>query len=143
MEAEQGANFLLLILFDGCYPMDGSDLEEAIRVAGEQSVKRAFKDAQQHYKLRHGSSDLNGSLGFAKGIRWLAMIRRDEGTVAFDGKVSALYNARGICPHCRQECVVVSIASCTTCRKKGCNKCLAGSISQDGIVRWHTRCQML
>ena len=142
MDAQTGSNFLLQLLLNDQFPMDGSDLEEAVKIAGEKMPKSAFNEARRLYKMRHGDSDLNGSLGFAKGARWLAVIRRDEGKAAFGAKVTMLYNALGICPHCRHECVAVSVALCATCRRKGCNKCLAGRISQEGIVRWHTRCQM-
>ena len=90
MDAHTGANFLLQLLLGDQYPMDGDDLEEAIRIAGEKMPKSAFNEARRYYTLRHGNSTLNGSVGFAKGTRWLAMIRRDEGQMAFEKKVAEL-----------------------------------------------------
>lgn len=90
MDAHTGSNFLLQILLNDQFPMDGDDLEGAIRIAGEKMPKSAFNKALRYYKMRHGNSDLNGSLGFAKGTRWLAMIRRDEGEKVFEVKVSKL-----------------------------------------------------
>ena len=90
MDAHTGANFLLQLLLGDQYPMDGDDLEEAIRIAGKKSPSGAIDEAQRYYILRHGSAVLNGYLGFGKGTRWLAMIRRDEGQMAFEKKVAEL-----------------------------------------------------
>lgn len=71
--------------------MNGDDLEEAIRIASVKSPSSAFDAGQRYYIVKHGSAVLNGYLGFAKGARWLAMIRRDEGQAAFEVKVKELW----------------------------------------------------
>ena len=90
MDAHTGTNFLAILFLNDQYPMDGDDVEEAIRIAGKKSPSGAINEAQRYYILRHGSAVSDGYLGFAKGTRWLAMIRRDEGKVAFEKKVVEL-----------------------------------------------------
>ena len=90
LDAQRGTNFLAILFFNDQYPMDGDDLEEAIRIASKKSPSGAINEAQRYYILRHGSAVLNGYLGFAKGTRWLAMIRRDEGEQVFFQKADEL-----------------------------------------------------
>ena len=93
MEAKDGIGFLIQLLLDTAYPMDREDLEEAIRIAGSKSPSASFGVAQRHYVIRHGSGVHDGYLGFAKGTRWLAMVRRDEGDEAFQVAVTRLREA--------------------------------------------------
>ena len=90
MDAQTGSNFLAILFVQDQFPMNGDDLEEAIRIASVKSPSAAFDAGQRYYILKHGSAVLDGYLGFAKGVRWLAMIRRDEGRVAFETRVSEL-----------------------------------------------------
>lgn len=90
LDAQRGSNFLAILFLQDQYPMDGDDLEEAIRIASVKSPSSAFDAAQRYYVMKHGSAVLNGYLGFAKSTRWLAMIRRDEGQMTFDRKVNEL-----------------------------------------------------
>lgn len=90
MDAQRGSNFLAILLLNDEIPMNGDDLEEAIQIAGSKSPSSAFGAAQRYYIVKHGSAVLNGYLGFAKGARWLAMIRRDEGQKAFEVKVNEM-----------------------------------------------------
>ena len=90
MNAQAGTQFLILLLSSDEYPMDTTDLEEAIRIASVKSPSGAFDAAQLYYATRHGSMVARGYLGFAKGTRWLAMIRRDEGQAAFDRALQQL-----------------------------------------------------
>ena len=84
MEAQDGIQFLILLLKDQRYPMDTQDLEAAIKIASRRQPTGAFKEAARHYAARHGSCVASGYLGFAKGTRWLAVLRRDEGEQAFE-----------------------------------------------------------
>lgn len=84
MDAKSGIRFLSMLFLGSRYPMDKADLEEAIRIAGEKSPSAAFKLAQRYYVVRHGRAVTDGYLAFAKGTRWLAILRRDEGQAAFE-----------------------------------------------------------
>lgn len=88
MNAQDGALFLQILLQDQSCPMDSDDLEEAIRLAGEYSPSAVFHRAAQYFASKHGET--RSHLGFAKGTRWLAMIRRDEGREAFCRKADEL-----------------------------------------------------
>lgn len=90
MKAREGIRFLELLLKDPQSGMHALDLEKAIRLASECSPSRSFDRASQYWFLRHGRTMYY--LGFAKGTRWLAMIRRDEGTDAFEAAVDQLRN---------------------------------------------------
>lgn len=90
MDAQRGSNFLAILFLQDQYPMNRDDLDEAIRIASVKLPSSAFDVAQRYYIVKHGSAVLNGYLGFAKGTRWLAMIRRDGGRKAFEQKVNEL-----------------------------------------------------
>lgn len=90
MEARSGIQFLAMLLSDPRYPMDAVDFEEAVRIAGSRSPSAAFGDAERYYVVRHGRAVQNGYLGFAKGTRWLSVLRRDEGQAAFEAAVASL-----------------------------------------------------
>lgn len=90
MDARNGMQFLIALF---CFPeskMDLEDLEEAIRIASTKSPSGSFDAAQRYYIMRHGSSVHAGYLAFAKGTRWLAMVRRDEGQQAFEAATEEL-----------------------------------------------------
>ena len=91
MDAKNGLQFLAVLFSDSRYPMDFADLEEAVKIARSKSPSSAFDVAQRYYILKHGSSVLNGYLAFAKGTRWLAILRRDEGSNAFETAVLNLW----------------------------------------------------
>lgn len=95
MDARSGIKFLAVLLSDSRYPMDAGDLEEAVRIASNKSPSAAFGMAQRYYASRHGSNVHDGYLGFAKGTRWLAVLRRDEGQAAFDAAVAELREVLG------------------------------------------------
>ncbi|HNU76170.1 MAG TPA: hypothetical protein PKL88_00435 [bacterium] len=86
MDAQTGVRFLLLLKQAG--KADQQDLEKAVKIAESESPSRAIKDAQMHHYLRYG--DQVSALGFGKGTRWLAIIRRDDGDAAFHEKVAEL-----------------------------------------------------
>ena len=90
MNAENGSQFLAMLLGSDEFPMDADDLEEAIKIASKKSPSGAFDAAQRYYITRHGSAVLDGYLAFAKGTRWLAVIRRNQGQAAFDAAVALL-----------------------------------------------------
>lgn len=88
MDARTGINFLRLLLTQGL--MDDADLEEAIRIAGEKSPTGSFKAGQLYFIGKHGMNTSDGYLAFAKGTRWLAVLRRDDGQKTYDGAVEDL-----------------------------------------------------
>ncbi|OGY71107.1 MAG: hypothetical protein A2986_01865 [Candidatus Jacksonbacteria bacterium RIFCSPLOWO2_01_FULL_44_13] len=90
MDAERGHLFLLRLLKDNDIPMDGDDLEKAIEIASRKLPSGAFDEAQRHYITRHGNYVSLGYLTYAKGVRWLAMLRRESGQAAFDAACDAL-----------------------------------------------------
>lgn len=93
MDAKSVTQFLAILIADSRYPMDAVDLEKAIEIAGAKSPSGAFDAAQRYYIMRHGSAVMNGYLAFAKGTRWLAIIRRDEGQKAFEAVIEQLRQA--------------------------------------------------
>lgn len=91
MKATEGIRFLELLLANPSSGMTAEDLEEAIRLAGGYSPSASFSRASQHWVLKRGRGGFF-YLGFAKGTRWLAMIRRDEGIDAFNAAADQLRN---------------------------------------------------
>lgn len=61
--------------------LTADDVELAIEIARVKNPSSAFSRAAHGWRLRHPGT--LGETGFAKGVRWLAMIRRDEGQTAF------------------------------------------------------------
>ena len=88
MDAQTGVLFLSLLVQQE--KATEGDIEKAIEIAGSKSPSASFKVAQRYFVLQHGTSVQDGYLGFAKGTRWLAIIRRDEGQEAFESKASEL-----------------------------------------------------
>lgn len=89
MQPENGAWFLAMLLSSDQFPMDGNDLEKAILIASKKSPSGAFDAGREYYQMRHGSF-AEGHVGFAKGTRWLAVIRRSQGQAVFDAAVALL-----------------------------------------------------
>jgi hypothetical protein len=83
MKAQDGVMFLSALLQSPESEMTTADLEEAVRLAGQYSPSAVFNRAAQYWQSVHGERGFY-YLGFAKGTRWLAMIRRDEGQLAFE-----------------------------------------------------------
>ncbi len=82
MTASQGVEtFLLGPARAGRLSCDAA--EEAIDLASTYAPSSAFDRAQQWWQ-RCGTSNQWSALGFAKGVRWLAMLRRDGDTKIFD-----------------------------------------------------------
>jgi len=79
MEAKDGVGFLAFLISVG--RMTYRDLKEVIRIAEENSPSSAFDRAARHYGIHYGI--VSEQRAFAKGVRWLAMIRRDDGQDAF------------------------------------------------------------
>ncbi len=79
MDAKTGTAFLKILFREG--KVVGVDIEKAIEIAGTKSPSASFNAASLHARLT-GKGQMT-SLTFAKGTRWLAMIRRDEGDEAF------------------------------------------------------------
>lgn len=64
------------------------DIEKAIEIAGSKSPSGSKQLATIHATLR-GLGQWK-ALNYFKGVRWLAIIRRDEGDAAFQEKVAEL-----------------------------------------------------
>lgn len=90
MEAREGVLFLRQLLQDSRYTMTADDLEEAIRLAGQYSPSAAIDRAGRHYRTAHVGVGEMEILAFAKGVRWLAVLRRDEGERAFETAAATL-----------------------------------------------------
>lgn len=88
MDAQTGIGFLKILFRDG--RADGTNIEKAIEIAGSKSPSASFDAAALHARL-HGKDQMT-SLTFAKGTRWLAVLRRDEGEEAFKKSVVELRN---------------------------------------------------
>lgn len=141
MDSHTGSWFLVQLISHPDCPMIAADLEQAITIARDASHSGAYKRGRAYWIRRYGSNTLNGQLGFAKGMRWLAVLRQGEGQQKFEQRADELRNALITCPKCYGVCVAVSIERCATCGKKGCDRCLARRVSQDGVTTWHTTCQ--
>ena len=70
--------------------MTADDLEKAIQITGNYSPSSAFKRAREYWRISHLSTNSMCALAFAKGVRWLAMLRRDEGQEAFETECERL-----------------------------------------------------
>lgn len=104
MEAHEGVQFLAQLLQSPQNQMTAADLEEAIRLAGQYSPSSAIDRAGRHYRVAHPSAGQMEALTFGKGVRWLAMVRRDEGQIPFETAVEGLWDyVRTILP--TQKCV--------------------------------------
>lgn len=88
MNAKQGTQFLIALIA-GKY-ITPADLEKAIEIAATKSPSAAFGAAQLYYITRHGQGVSNSYLGFAKGTRWLAVLRRDQGLQVFEAEAEKL-----------------------------------------------------
>ncbi|MBU4580292.1 HD domain-containing protein [Patescibacteria group bacterium] len=86
MEAKDGIGFLAVLISQGY--MTYADLKEAIRIAEKNSPSSAFDRAARHYGIHYGI--VSEQRAFAKGVRWLAMIRRDESPAAFYEAITRL-----------------------------------------------------
>ena len=62
--------------------IEAADIEKAIEIASSKSPSASFDVAGLHARIK-GLDQMTG-LVFAKGVRWLAMIRRDEGQEVFE-----------------------------------------------------------
>lgn len=82
MDAQTGVGFLKLLVAQEL--ADAEDIAKAIEIAKAKSPSASFDAAGRAFAIRHGGAVSNGYLAFAKGTRWLAMVRRDEGQAAFD-----------------------------------------------------------
>ena len=75
MRARDGMQFLL------SFPRE--ERQKAIDLAGGYAPSSAFRQAGMFYVLAHPDRGGHWELAFAKGARWLAVLRRDEGEEAF------------------------------------------------------------
>lgn len=96
MDAQNGIGFLKMLIRIGGADVD--DIEEAIKIASEKSPSASFKVAGRYFFAKHGQDDpASECFAFAKGTRWLAMIRRDEGATSFQKAVAELRQMVGGC----------------------------------------------
>lgn len=88
MDAVTGVSFLKMLVQQRL--VDKEDIDKAVKIASSKSPSAAFDAAQQHFILKHGQGVLDGYLAFAKGTRWLAMLRRDFDRKVFEKAVDEL-----------------------------------------------------
>lgn len=69
--------------------MTNDDLEKAIHIAGNYQPSSAFKRAQEYWQINKSKLPVS-ALAFAKGVRWLSMLRRDQGQQAFESEIQKL-----------------------------------------------------
>ena len=84
MDAKRGVDGFLVFPFQqGLLTKD--DLEKAIEIASEKSPSAAIHAGYLAYSIAHPDSrSVWAGENFGKGVRWLSIIRRDEGQEAFD-----------------------------------------------------------
>lgn len=95
MRPQEGVRFLLTLLQSPQYAMDAADLEEAIRLAGQYSPSAAIDRAVRHYRIAHPDTGQMEALTFGKGVRWLAIIRRNHGQAEFEKACAKLRQSSG------------------------------------------------
>lgn len=83
--------FLFGLMVNRQSDFTSADLGKAIEIAGNYSPSAAFDRARTYWQRTHCNGEMI-ALAFAKGVRWLAMLRRDEGQAAFDVKCQELRN---------------------------------------------------
>lgn len=83
MDAKRGVEtFLTFPISQGLLTKD--DLEKAIEIASEKSPSSAITAGQLAYRIAHPECRSTLAVeNYGKGVRWLAIIRRDEGQEAF------------------------------------------------------------
>jgi len=82
MDARSGVQrFLILPALAG--RLTAADIEQAIHIACEKSPSAAIDSGQVAFMVAHRGANEAVAIGFGKGCRWLAMIRRDEGQEVF------------------------------------------------------------
>ena len=81
MDAKNGIQQFLIGLFTA-EKIDRQDIERAIEIAKKFSPSAAFSQAKLYCRLYKGSPIWD--LGFAKGVRWLAILRRDSTPSEFE-----------------------------------------------------------
>lgn len=85
MNAENGVQFLIALITREYITLE--DLKKAIEIAATKSPSAAFRRASEYCVL---AGKREYYLAFAKGTRWLAMLRRDQGQQAFEAEVAKL-----------------------------------------------------
>lgn len=89
MDAKEGVQrFLIGLLSVKETTYNATDTEKAIEIASAKSPSAAFNEAQQY--CRFFKSSPIWALGFVKGTRWLAVLRRDLGEQGFKMYVETL-----------------------------------------------------
>lgn len=79
--------FLELPLREG--RLDNVGLAQAILTAYESSPQAAYKFAVAWWRVKFGGSETDAQ-SYGKGVRWLAILRRDEGKAAFEAACEQL-----------------------------------------------------
>lgn len=87
MDAQNGIQFLIVLFQQGL--IDGDDIIKAIEIAGSKSPSASVALSERHFAIKYTGRTMS-SLSYGKGVRWLAMIRRDEGQDAFELKIAEL-----------------------------------------------------
>ena len=85
--ASPAMDFLLLLFKQ--QRIDAKSLEKAIEIAGSKSPSASFDIAGVYTQTR--GWDQMTSLTYAKGVRWLAIILRDQGANEFDKTAEKMF----------------------------------------------------
>lgn len=93
MEAIDGIQFLTVLL--GQDVIDADDITKAIEIAERKSPSAAITLAQRHFAIRYGGGRSMTALTYGKGVRWLAVLRRDQGQNVFLTKAEELQALAG------------------------------------------------
>lgn len=69
--------------------MTDDDLQKAIQIAENYQPSSAFKRAQEYWQINKTGLPIS-ALAFAKGVRWLSMLKRDQGQKVFEAECERL-----------------------------------------------------
>ena len=94
MEAREGVLFLVRLYQSSKQAMTAEDWSQAFEIAASNGSSASFKAAERYYDSRH--SDSLATRGFAKGVRWLSILRQQEGEQAFKEVCEQLLVSAGL-----------------------------------------------
>lgn len=94
MKAREGMLFLVRLHQSSETAMALEDWDQAFEIAGNNGSSASFKAARRYYASKHSGS--LETLAFSKGVRWLSILRQEEGEQAFKEACEQLLIAAGL-----------------------------------------------
>ena len=94
MTAREGILFLVRLHQSSPGAMAQEDWHQAFEIVASNGSSASFKAAQRYYGSKHSGS--LEALAFAKGVRWLSILRQEEGEQAFKEVCEQLLVAAGL-----------------------------------------------